>query len=86
MADKVPMTTLTLAHPLTAEQARKVHADQDKDYVQGDSITLPRDDARLVINAGYAQDVDPDDHDAVRKALDGGTSKSTKAASPKASS
>jgi hypothetical protein len=65
------MVTLTLANPLTAAQADRLHAKgSSKDYRQGDKITLPRDDARLLINAGYAAGVDPADHEAVHKALD----------------
>lgn len=69
------LVTLTLAHPLTAEQAERLHAkDSKKNYTQGDKITVPRDDARLIINAGYAQGIEPSDNEAVRKALDSGTS------------
>lgn len=76
------MVTLTLAHPLSAAQVQKLHAqDSSKDYTQGDRITLPRDDARLVINAGYADGVDPEDHEAVRKALDSGAKATSKTAS-----
>lgn len=78
MSDKV---TLTLAHPLTAKQAERLHIEGGgKDLVQGDSITLPREDARAVINAGYAAGVEPENHDAVRKAL-GETTKTTKTSS-----
>jgi hypothetical protein len=77
------MVTLTLAHPLSAAQVEKLHAqDSSRDYVQGDKITLPRDDARLVINAGYCDGVDPEDHEAVRKALDSTAKTATKTAKP----
>lgn len=78
------MVTLTLAHPLSAAQVEKLHAqDSSKDYTQGDKITVPRDDARLIINAGYADGVDPEDHDAVRKTLNEGSSKTaSKTAKP----
>lgn len=63
------MVTLTLAHPLSAAQASRLHAKDSKDYPQGSKITVPRDDARSIINAGYADGVEPSDHEAVRNAL-----------------
>ncbi len=68
MADKV---TLTLAYPLSAKQAERVLAEDIKDYQVGDRITVRRDYAVSVINAGYAAGVDPSDAEAVQAALDG---------------
>lgn len=66
MPEKV---TLTLAHPLSAEQSQRVLADRVKDYWVGDKITVRRDYALSIINAGYAKGVDPADREAVREAL-----------------
>jgi hypothetical protein len=63
--------TLKLAHPLKAEHAERLHAKDAKDYWIGDQITVPRADAIFIIQAGYAAGVDPADHDAVHKALEG---------------
>lgn len=68
MTDKV---TLTLAHPLTADQAGKVLAEQVRDYGPGEKIRLRADYALSVINAGYAAGVDPNVPAQVRKALGG---------------
>lgn len=67
------MVTLVLAHPLTAKQAERLHAKEAKDYPANGKIIVPRDDARSIINAGYAAGVEPSDHDAVRDAMDNGT-------------
>lgn len=61
--------SLTLAHPLSAAQAEKLHAAQVKGYTVGDKITVSKDDAVAIINAGYAAGVDPQNHEAVRDAL-----------------
>jgi hypothetical protein len=66
VTDKV---TLTLAYPLSAAQAERVLADDVKDYWVGDKITVRRDYALSVINAGYAKGVDPADRKAVNEAL-----------------
>lgn len=63
------MVTLTLAHPLTAQQADRLRAKDSKDYKVGDKITVPMDDARAIINAGFAAGIDPADHKQVRSAL-----------------
>ena len=63
------MVTLTLAHPLDAHQAERLHAKDVKDYGTLDKITVPVDDARAIINAGFAADVDPENHEQVAAAL-----------------
>lgn len=66
MADST--VTLKLSHSLTAEHAALLGADE-RDYDTNDPITVrSRDEARALIASGYAQ-VDPEDRDAVRKAL-----------------
>lgn len=76
------MVTLTLAHPLNQQQAERVHAKDKKDYGIGDKIVVPKDDARAIINAGFADGIDPDDRDRVREVLEGGTAaKSAKSGS-----
>jgi hypothetical protein len=73
--------TLTLAHPLDTRQAERLHAKDAKEYKVGDKIVVPRDDARAIINAGFAAGIDPQDHDQVRAALDAPAPKSAKASS-----
>jgi hypothetical protein len=81
----VPTTvTLTLAHPLNAKQADRLHAKDSKDYAVGDKIVVPPDDARAIINAGFAQGVDPEDHEQVKAALTSSTA--TSASKPAKSS
>jgi hypothetical protein len=70
---------IKLAHPLTAEQAERVHAKDVKDYHVGDEITVPLADARSIVDSGYAAGVDPADADAVRKALGADTAPSAAA-------
>lgn len=80
MSDTV---TLILAHPLSGEQAARLGiegASTTKDYRQGDSVTLPRENGRAVINAGYAKGVEPEDRDAVHKALGETPAKAAKSA------
>jgi hypothetical protein len=66
------LVTLTLAYPLSAEQAERVLAQDVKDYWVGDKITVRRDYAMSVIGAGYAAGVDPGDKEAVQAALSAG--------------
>lgn len=68
MSDTV---TITLAHPLSIRQSERLRAKEARDYNTGDKITVPRDDARAIINAGFADGVDPENHEQVRAALDG---------------
>jgi hypothetical protein len=64
------MVTLKLSNPLTADQARRLHARDDKDYsTPGAEITVPRDSARALIDAGYAAGVEPADEEAVEEVL-----------------
>jgi hypothetical protein len=80
------MVTLNLAHPLTADQARRVRAKEDKEYpTPGMEITVPRDDARTLIDAGYASGVDPNDKEAVAAVLAPRSSKASSKASTKSS-
>jgi hypothetical protein len=65
------MITLKLAHPLTAEQADRLRARDVKEYPSpGMEITVPRDEARAIIDAGYAFGVDPQDQDAVAQVFE----------------
>lgn len=61
--------TLPLAHPLTADQAARLRARDVHDYGINEEITVPREEALAVINAGYASGVDPADREAVAKAM-----------------
>jgi hypothetical protein len=64
------MITLKLAHPLTAEQAARLRATEVQDYPNpGMEITVPREEARAIIDAGYASGVEPQDQDAVSAVL-----------------
>lgn len=79
------LVTLTLAHPLSADQARRRRAVDDREYNTGDQITVPHPDAVSIINAGFAAGVDPGDPGAVAAALtdpgaDAGSSDGTAAA------
>jgi hypothetical protein len=58
---------LKLAHPLKAEHAATVGA-EPKDYGPGDEISVLKNAAMTLINAGLAQ-VDPSDSGAVAAAL-----------------
>lgn len=58
---------ITLAHPLTAEQAQRLALPAEPCKV-GDEVWLWPATARAVIGAGYAQ-IDPEDKAAVAKAL-----------------
>lgn len=64
---QLSQVALTLAHPVSPEQARRVGA-EERQYKPGDVIIVPESTAMMVINAGYAQ-VDPADANAVRAAL-----------------
>lgn len=77
------MVTLTLAHPLNKVQVERLHAKEIKDYQQEDKITVPVDDARAIINAGFCKGVEPGNHEQVKAALSGSgtTAKSAKSAS-----
>lgn len=80
------MVTLVLAHPLTAAQAERLHAKEVRDYpTSGMKISVPRDDARSIINAGYAADVDPADGEQVRNALESGAGSKASAKSSSSS-
>jgi hypothetical protein len=59
--------TLKLAHPLDAHHAARLGL-KAEDHPVGADITLDRETARAVIQAGYAQ-VDPEDSGAVADAL-----------------
>ena len=64
------MITLKLAHPLTAGQAARLRAKEVKEYERpGMEITVPAEEARAIIDAGYASGIEPMDQDAVRDAL-----------------
>lgn len=64
------MVTLKLASPVSKMQAERMRAKEVKDYPSpGLEITVPRDEARVLINAGYAAGVEPSDAAAVDKAL-----------------
>jgi hypothetical protein len=60
--------TLTLAHPLGATYAERLGLEA-KEHPVGDKITVSRDRARAIIDAGYAAGVDPGDPAAVASAL-----------------
>lgn len=61
--------TLTLAHPLSAHQAARLNAKDDKDYKVGDKITVPLGNAHAIINAGFAAGVEPENSEQVQAAL-----------------
>lgn len=66
MADHV---TIELAHPLYAEQAARLRATDVREYEIGERITVPREEAAAIINAGFASGVDPQDQGQVAAAL-----------------
>lgn len=76
--------TLTLAHPLNSAQVERMHAKEIKNYSPGDTITVPIEDARAIINAGFAKDVEPGNTKQVQAALSpsdsSGSAKSVKSA------
>lgn len=63
---------VTLAHPLRAEHAVRLGLDE-QDYAVEDTVTVRRDQARSLVNAGYAAAVDDadvsEDQDAVEENL-----------------
>ncbi|MEV8634271.1 hypothetical protein AB0395_21710 [Streptosporangium sp. NPDC051023] len=63
------MVTLTLAHPLEEEGAKRVRAKQIRDYQVGEKISVPYHEARGIISAGYAAGIDPEDIEQVQEAL-----------------
>lgn len=67
MADKT--VTITLAHPLSEDRARLARVKQVKEYPVGAKVSLPPDEARALIKAGYAQGIDPDEPEQVADAL-----------------
>lgn len=66
------MITVTLAHPVSAEQAAQLGAAEAREYRAGESIELPQNRVAAVINAGYVSGVDPNDPTQVA-AVVGGT-------------
>lgn len=77
MSDTV---TLALAHPLSPDQARRLNAKDVKEYKVGDKITVPLDNAHAIINAGFADGVEPGNADQIQAALNDGAAKKTKSA------
>ncbi len=71
MAKNANTVTLTLAYPLSAPQAARVLAVDEREYQVGEEITVRRDYALMVIQAGFAAGVDPSDSEAVAAALAG---------------
>jgi hypothetical protein len=63
---------IKLAHPIdTVEAMRRLRIEPKEDgtpYAVGETVRLFRDEARALINCGYAQ-VDPEDANAVRRAI-----------------
>lgn len=72
------MVQIKLAHPLTPQDAVRLRAEEIKDYWTGDVITVPIEEGRAIIQAGYAWHVDPDNHAAVEAALAEPTGKKAK--------
>lgn len=61
---------VTLAHPLSKERARtQLGIQTDEDLRVGTLLKIGREQARSLINAGYAKDVDPDDPTQTARAL-----------------
>jgi len=60
--------SVTLAHPLPAHYAVGLGL-EDQDYDVESDVTVRRDVARSLINAGFVADTDPNDRDAVASAL-----------------
>lgn len=75
------MVTLKLAHPLDADRAAGLRAADVREYAVGEEITVPMDEARAIISAGYALGVEPSDKEAVARALRTGPAR-PRAASP----
>lgn len=63
----VAKTTITLAYPLDEAQSAALGLDRQHHWT-GQRVTMQREYARSVINAGFAQ-VDPTDGEQVRRAL-----------------
>jgi hypothetical protein len=60
--------TVALAHSLSAKWA--VHSGlEDRDYGIGETITIPRNRAQSLINAGYIKGVEPSEEDQVAEVL-----------------
>lgn len=78
MSDQI---TLTLAHPLNARQVERLHAKDVRDYLTGEKIVVPRNDARAIINAGFAAGVEPGNAEQVNKALSVPVKNATKSSS-----
>ena len=60
--------TVTLAHPLRAVYAVRLGLDE-RDYEVEEDVTLRRDNAKSLANAGYVADVDPNDEGAVEQTI-----------------
>ncbi|GIH95437.1 hypothetical protein ACFFMN_23005 [Planobispora siamensis] len=74
------MVTLTLAHPLPEASAKRVRAQEVRDYKIGEKIKVPYHEAHGVISSGYAT-VDPEDDEQVQAALGRTSSASAKSTS-----
>ena len=81
MADEIRWVTLKLSNPLSTAQSEQLRARDARDYRPGEEITVPYDVARNVIGSGYAA-VDPEDHQAVREALNDASGTAATAAAP----
>lgn len=65
------LVEVTLAHPLDKEQdlTRLRLEPKEHGYKPGDAIWVTRDDARNLVNAGYAKGIDPENEAAVEALL-----------------
>jgi hypothetical protein len=63
------MVNIKLAHPLTSRDAVRLRAEEIKEYWTGDVISVPTEEGRAIIQAGYAWHVDPENYEAVAGTL-----------------
>lgn len=85
MADKT--IKIKLAHPITKDQAARAGVKDVKDYPSpGAEVEVTEAGARSLIDAGYAAYIDPQDHEAVLKALQGTAAAKSMQKSPSPSS
>lgn len=78
-AQESDFATLKMAHPLNKKDKERLGIDPEANVVTGSTVRVLKSHARTLIGAGYAQ-VDPEDHDAVRKVLRGENAEASTAA------
>lgn len=64
------LVAIVLAHPLNKKDKQRLGIAEDARCEVNTTVKVLHDHARTLISAGYAQ-VDPEDHEAVKRALKG---------------